>query len=89
MSTVGFIPTNGATKITWGVTGGTLGILCEYKDDETFVDYWSSNQNPRTVTLTGRVNSTKLKASFSTANLAVAYIMNADTGEYLWKGSNV
>lgn len=87
MSTVGFIPTNGATNITFGVTGGTLGNLCEYKDDETFVDYWSPMSNPRTVTL--NKNSTKLKASFSTADLTNAYIMNVDTEEYLWKGSNV
>lgn len=89
MSTVGFIPTNGATQITWGVTGGTLGVLCEYKADGSFVDYWGATVNPRTVTLTGGANSTQLKASFSTAHLANAYVKNASTGEYIWKGENV
>ena len=86
MSTVGFVPTNGATVITVGVTGGTRGLMCEYRADGTCVDYWSASSNPRTVTLTGKTNSTQLKASFSSAHLTDAYIMNADTGEYLWKG---
>ena len=84
MSTVGFIPTNGATKITWGVDGGTLGVLCEYKEDGTFVDYWGAQSNPRTITLTGGANNIQLKASFSTAHLNNAYVKNAVTGEILW-----
>lgn len=87
MSTVGFVPTNGATSIKWGVTGGTNGLLCEYTDDGTCADYWGASANPRTVTI--NANSTLVKASFSTEHLANAYIMNAITGEYLWKGKNV
>lgn len=87
MSTVGFIPTNGATSIKWGVTGGTNGLLCEYTEAEVNQDYWGGNQNPRTVTI--KSSSTLVKASFSTAHLDYAYIMNDATGEYLWKGSKV
>lgn len=87
MSTVGFVETNGATSVQWGVTGGTLGTLCEYKEDGTCNDYWGGNQNPRTVTMNS--TSTKVKASFSTAHLDYAYIKNATTGEYLWKGKLV
>jgi hypothetical protein len=87
MSTVGFVPTKGATTIKWGVTGGTQGLMCEYKDDGTCADYWGATENPRTVTI--NANSTLVKASFSTEHLANAYIMNAITGEYLWKGENV
>ena len=88
MSTVGFITCKPSTKIKWGVTGGTLGILCEYEENETFVDYWGANiSNPRTITVSK--NSTKLKASFSTANLADAYIYDVTNGVYLWKGDNV
>lgn len=87
MSTVGFIPTNGATSIKWGVTGGTNGLLCEYTEAEVNQDYWGGSQNPRTVTI--KSYSALVKASFSTAHLDYAYIMNATTGEYLWKGSEV
>lgn len=87
MSTVGFVPTNGATSIQWGVTGGTLGTLCEYTDAGVCQDYLGSNQNPRTVNI--GETSTKVKASFSTAHLDYAYIKNAATGEYLWKGDLV
>lgn len=87
MSTVGFVSCKPSTQIKWGVTGGTLGNLCEYKEDGTFVDYWGGNQNPRTINVSA--NSTKVKASFSTANLANAYIYDVTNGEYLWKGDNV
>lgn len=87
MSTVGFVTCNPSTQIKWGVTGGTLGTLCEYKEDGTFVDYWGGNQNPRTISVTA--NSTKVKASFSTAHLANAYIYDVTNGVYLWKGYNV
>lgn len=87
MSTVGFVPTNGATSIKWGVTGGQNGILCEYTEAEVKQDYWGGSKNPRTVNI--KSSSTLVKASFSTAHLNYAYIMNAATGEYLWKGSKV
>ena len=87
MSTVGFVTCNPNTQIKWGVTGGTLGVLCEYKEDGTFVDYWGAQSNPRTINVTA--NSTKVKASFSTANLADAYIYDVTNGVYLWKGDNV
>ena len=87
MSTVGFVTCNPSTQIKWGVTGGTLGTLCEYKEDGTFVDYWGAQQNPRTISVTS--NSTKVKASFSTAHLANAYIYDVTNSEYLWKGDNV
>lgn len=87
MSTVGFVPTNGATSIQWGVTGGTLGTLCEYNYADVCQDYWGGGSNSRTVTI--KSTSTKVKASFSTAHLDYAYIKNAATGEYLWKGSGV
>lgn len=74
MSTVGFIPTKGATSIKWGVTGGTNGILCEYTEAEVNQDYWAPNTNPRTVTI--KPSSTLVKASFSTAHLDYAYVMN-------------
>lgn len=87
MSTVGFVSCKPSTQIKWGVTGGTLGILCEYKEDGTCVDYWGSYQNPRTINVSA--NSTKVKASFSTAHLANAYIYDVTNSAYLWKGDNV
>ena len=87
MSTVGFVPCKPSTQIKWGVTGGTLGTLCEYKEDGAFVDYWGSNQNPRTINVSA--NSTKVKASFSTAHLDNAYIYDVTNSVYLWKGDNV
>ena len=87
MSTVGFVSCNPSTQIRWGVTGGTLGNLCEYREDDTFVDYWVGSQNPRTISVSA--NSTKVKASFSTAHLANAYIYDVTNSEYLWKGDNV
>ena len=87
MSTVGFVQTDGATSIKWGVTGGQLGMLCEYAADGTRNDYWSASANPRTVTI--KSSSTQVKASFSTANLDDAYIYDNTNGKYLWKGKNV
>ena len=87
MSTVGFVSCKPSTQIKWGVTGGTLGTLCEYKEDGTFVDWWGPNQNPRTINVSA--NSTKVKASFSTAHLDNAYIYDVTNSEYLWKGNNV
>ena len=87
MSTVGFVACYPKTQIKWGVTGGTLGNLCEYKEDDTFVDYWGGNQNPRTINVSA--NSAKVKASFSTADLANAYIYDVTNSVYLWKGDNV
>ena len=84
MSTVGPVSTKGASSIKWGVIGGTNGRMCEYREDGTCVDFWGGGTNPRAVTI--NPNSTQVKASFSSAHLADAYIMNADTGEYLWKG---
>ena len=87
MSTIGFVSCRPSTQIKWGVTGGTLGTLCEYKEDGTSVDYWGGNQNPRTINVSA--DSTKVKASFSTAHLANAYIYDVTNGTYLWKGDNV
>lgn len=87
MSTVGFVQTGGATSIKWGVTGGTLGTLCEYREDGTCQDYWGGSNNPRTVTI--KSSSTQVKAAFSTANLDDAYIYDNTNGKYLWKGKNV
>ena len=87
MSTVGFVQTGGATSIKWGVTGGSLGMLCEYKADGTTNDYWTASANPRTVTI--KATSTMVKATFSTANLDDAYIYDNTNGKYLWKGKNV
>lgn len=86
MSTVGFVPIT-ARSVKWGVTGGTLGNLVEYKEDGTVVDYWSGNTNPRTIGASA--STAKVKASFSTANLADAYIYDNTNGVYLWKGNNV
>lgn len=86
-SVVGFVKTNGATSIKWGVTGGTLGLLCEYTENGTCQDYWGAQTNPRTVTI--QSSSTQVKAAFSTANLDNAYIYDNTNGIYLWKGKNV
>ena len=86
-SVVGFIKTNGATSIKWGVTGGILGNLCEYAENGAFQDFWKPQQNPRTVTI--KSSSTQVKAAFSTANLDDAYIYDNTNGIYLWKGKNV
>ena len=86
-SVVGFVQTNGATSIKWGVTGGSLGTLCEYREDGTCQDYWGGSNNPRTVTI--KSSSTQVKAAFSTANLDDAYIYDNTNGIYLWKGKNV
>ena len=88
MSTVmGPVICKPSTRIKWGVTGGKLGILCEYKEDGTFVDYWTAASNPREIAVS---NETKLvRASFSTANIEDAYIYDVTNGVYLWKGSNV
>lgn len=87
MSTVGFVLTDGATSIKWGVTGGTLGFLCEYTSEGIQQDYWTASANPRTVTI--KATSTQVKATFSTANLDDAYIYDNTNGKYLWKGKNV
>lgn len=87
MSTVGFVDTDGATSIQWGVTGGTLGRMCEYTSDGTCVDYWGASGNPRTVAI--NPSSTLVKASFETAYLDYAYIKDTETGRYLWKGKLV
>lgn len=86
-SVVGFIPTGGATSIKWGVTGGTIGTLCEYTENGTCQDYWGGSSNPRTVNI--KATSTQVKATFSTANLDYAYIYDNTNGRYLWKGSRV
>lgn len=84
---VGFVPTDGATSIKWGETGGAIGRLCEYKDDGTCQDYWGGDSNPRTVTI--KATSTQVKATFATAHLDDAYIYDNTNGKYLWKGKNV
>ena len=86
-SVVGFVQTNGATSIKWGVTGGILGKLCEYTENGICQDYWGGSNNPRTVTI--KSSSTQVKAAFSTANLDDAYIYDNTNGIYLWKGNNV
>lgn len=87
MSIVGFVPLNGTGAVKWGVTGGTIGILCEYDATGKQVDYWGATSNPRSVTLSTK--STQVKATFSTADLDNAYIYDNTNGIYLWKGKNV
>lgn len=84
---VGFVSTRGATRIKWGVAGGTLGTLCEYDENGTCQDYWGPSTNPRIVNI--KATSTHVKATFSTANLDDAYIYDNANGIYLWKGKNV
>ena len=55
----------------------------KYKEDNTFVNYWRGGSNPRTINVSA--NSTKVKASFSTAHLDNAYIYDVTNDEYLWK----
>lgn len=88
MSTVGFVACSPSTTIKWGVTRGTLGIMCEYKEDGTCNDYWmGSTSNSRSVPI--QATSKQIKASFSTANLGDANIYDVTNDVYLWKGPNV
>lgn len=85
MSTLGFIPLpEGCTKVTWGSPGG-IGYLNEYDQDKNWLDYWSPNANPRTVNL--KVNARFVRASFKTAGLETAYIKDARTDSFIWRGS--
>ena len=87
MSTIGFISCKPSTQIKWGVTGGTLGVLCEYSETESFIDYWGASANPRTITVSNRAKY--VKATFQTSRLDYAYIYDVTNATYLWKGSKV
>lgn len=86
-STVGFVTLpRGCTRVTWGSPGG-IGFLNEYDGDGNWLDYWTPNANPRTVDL--KPNARFVKASFKTAGLDSAYIIDTRAGRYIWKGRNV
>lgn len=86
MSTIGYVDCQPNTQITWGINGG-LGRLLEYNENLITVDFWEPRANPRTIPISN--TTTKLKASFETANLDYAYIYDETNGVYLWKGKNV
>lgn len=77
----------GGSNIKYGVNGGTMSYLCEFDKDGKWLDFWAANSNPRTITL--KASATKVKVSFTTANLNDAYIYDNTNGVYLWKGKNV
>lgn len=86
MSTVGFVPIDGAAKILIGVSGGKLGTSCTYTEEGVLKGYNSTANNPRASTIS---DAALIKVSFSTEYLENAYIIDVHTGKYLWAGSNV
>lgn len=87
-STVIGIKANGALQVTWGSLA-TIGFLCEFNAEGKFIDYWTPINLERTVILTGKSETTELRASFQTEVLDYSYVKDEDLNIYLWKGKKL
>lgn len=85
---VGFIGINGGESITWGMSSGAIGYLCEYDGNGNVLDYWAGQgRNSRAITT--KSASKQIKACFLLSQKDSAYILDNTNGKYLWKGANV
>jgi hypothetical protein len=87
-STVIGIKTNGALRVTWGSLV-RAGYLCEFNSEGKWIDYWGANDPYRTVSLTGKSETTELRVSFKTAMLDYSFVRDEDLSIYLWKGKKL
>lgn len=87
------IPISSGTKITWypGATmpaSSTSPSICEFNINDSKIQYWTMNANPRTLTLNGS-GTTYIIASFAkNGTEGSGKIVNANTGEIIYQIEN-
>lgn len=74
------------SRLTFNCGGSIIQYINEYKDDFTYKDYWGSSST-RTITISKQSHYVRL-ACYK-PNIENSYIVDANTGEYIFKGSNV
>lgn len=88
-----YLPISNSLEITFkhGFTSQSLyhRALIEYNSNKTFVDYWNTGTEIRTVLLTGRYQTRYIRASLNVNVLDDCYIYDDTNNIYLWKGINV
>lgn len=81
-----YIPITNSTSVKWamGTTNGS-SCICEYLSDKSYEDYWTAYVNPKTITLTGGVNTAYVRVSFYMPNMSNCYLLDVTNNKYLWK----
>lgn len=86
-----FIPIDNSTTIMWNCASVSDGksYIIEYNENKEYIDYWSPNASPRTITLTGKENTKYMRISLKSSVKYNVYLVDETNQKYLFRGDNV
>lgn len=83
-----YIPITGGNKVTFLVKGTQRSMIVEYNANKQYADYWRNNTSSAKTITTGS-NTRYIRFGLYYDTIDEAYIKNATTSTYLFKGTNV
>lgn len=83
-----YIPITGGNKVTFLVKGTQRSMIVEYNANKQYVDYWKNNTSSAKTITTGS-NTRYIRFGLYYDTIDEAYIQNATTSAYYFKGINV
>lgn len=83
-----YIPITGGNQVTFLVKGTQRSMIVEYNANKQYVDYWKNNTSSAKTITTGS-NTRYIRFGLYYDTIDEAYIKNATTSAYLFKGVNV